>query len=542
MPSRASSLAPFRHAVFQKLWIATLASNLGSLIQTVGAAWMMTTISDSSGMVALVQASTTLPIMIFSLVAGALADSFDRRKVMLAAQGVMMAASILLAIFAVAGWLSPWLLLAFTFLIGCGTALHNPSWQASMGDIVPREDLPGAITLNSMSFNLMRSVGPAVGGLVVALGGAATAFMLNAVSYVALIYALLRWKYDKPDRSLPREKLGSAISAGLRYMSMSPNLLKVIVRSFVFGFAAVSVLALLPLVTRDLIEGGALSYGIILGCFGVGAIGGALLNARIRERWPNEMIVRGAFMLFALSAIALALSRDMWLSCLIVMPAGACWVATLSLFNATIQLSTPRWVVGRALALYQTAAFGGMAVGSWVWGIVAEGSGTANALIFAGITLVAGAAIGLRFALPEFSSLNLDPLNQFNEPALRLDLRPRSGPIMIMVDYEIAHKDIDAFFAVMAERRRIRIRDGARQWSLLRDLENPNIWTESYHVPTWVEYVRHNMRRTYADAEISNRLLALHRGSEGPRVHRMIERQTVPLHDDTPLKNDPEIS
>lgn len=542
MPSRASSLAPFRHAVFQKLWIATLASNLGSLIQTVGAAWMMTTISDSSGMVALVQASTTLPIMIFSLVAGALADSFDRRKVMLAAQGVMMAASILLAIFAVAGWLSPWLLLAFTFLIGCGTALHNPSWQASMGDIVPREDLPGAITLNSMSFNLMRSVGPAVGGLVVALGGAATAFMLNAVSYVALIYALLRWKYDKPDRSLPREKLGSAISAGLRYMSMSPNLLKVIVRSFVFGFAAVSVLALLPLVTRDLIEGGALSYGIILGCFGVGAIGGALLNARIRERWPNEMIVRGAFMLFALSAIALALSRDMWLSCLIVMPAGACWVATLSLFNATIQLSTPRWVVGRALALYQTAAFGGMAVGSWVWGIVAEGSGTANALIFAGITLVAGAAIGLRFALPEFSSLNLDPLNQFNEPALRLDLRPRSGPIMIMVDYEIAHKDIDAFLAVMAERRRIRIRDGARQWSLLRDLENPNIWTESYHVPTWVEYVRHNMRRTYADAEISNRLLALHRGSEGPRVHRMIERQTVPLHDDTPLKNDPEIS
>jgi MFS family permease len=542
MPSRASSLAPFRHAVFQTLWIATLASNLGSLIQTVGAAWMMTTISNSSGMVALVQASTTLPIMIFSLVSGALADNFDRRKIMLAAQAMMMAVSILLAIFAVAGWLSPWLLLAFTFLIGCGTALHNPSWQASMGDIVPREDLPGAITLNSMGFNLMRSVGPAVGGLVVALGGAATAFLINAVSYIALIRALFRWKYDKPARSLPRESLGSAIAAGLRYMSMSPNLLKVIFRSFIFGFAAVSMLALLPLVTRDLIHGGALSYGVILGCFGAGAIGGALLNSRIRERWPNESIVRGTFVIFGLSAIALALSRDMWLSCLVVMPAGACWVATLSLFNATVQLSTPRWVVGRALALYQTATFGGMTVGSWVWGVVAEGSGSENALIFAGITLVAGAAMGLRFALPEFSALNLDPLNQFNEPALQLDLRPRSGPIMIMVDYEIAHKDIDAFLAAMAERRRIRIRDGARQWSLLRDLENPNIWTESYHVPTWVEYVRHNMRRTYADAEISNRLLALHRGPERPRVHRMIERQTVPLHDDTPLKNDPEIS
>lgn len=542
MPSRASSLAPFRHTVFRTLWVATLASNLGSLVQAVGAAWMMTTISDSNGMVALVQASTTLPIMIFSLIAGALADNFDRRDIMLAAQIIMMVVSTLLAIFALAGWLSPWLLLTFTFLIGCGTALHNPSWQASMGDIVPREDLPGAITLNSMSYNLMRSIGPAVGGLVVALGGAASAFTLNAVSYIALIRALLRWKPERPARSLPREALLGAISSGLRYISMSPNLLKVMCRSFIFGFAAVSILALLPLVTRDFVEGGAFSYGIILGCFGAGAIGGAMLNSRLRERWPNEAIVRGAFLIFAASAIALAYSRSMWLSCLVLLPAGACWVVTLSLFNVTVQLSTPRWVVGRALALYQTATFGGMAVGSWIWGLVAEGSGTDHALILAGITLIAGAAIGLRFALPEFSTLNLDPLNRFNEPALQLELRPRSGPIMIMVDYEIAQKDVDAFLAAMAERRRIRIRDGARQWSLLRDLENPNVWTESYHVPTWVEYVRHNMRRTYADAEISDRLLALHRGPDRPRVHRMIERQTVPLHDDTPLKHHPEIS
>jgi MFS family permease len=535
-------MAPFRHAVFRTLWVATLASNLGSLVQAVGAAWMMTTISDSSGMVALVQASTTLPIMIFSLVAGALADNFDRRNIMLAAQAIMMAVSFLLAIFAMAGWLSPWLLLTFTFLIGCGTALHNPSWQASMGDIVPREDLPGAITLNSMSFNLMRSVGPAVGGVVVAVGGAASAFALQAVSYIALIHARFRWKPDTPARSQPRETLGSAISAGLRYISMSPNLLKVMFRSFVFGFAAVSVLALLPLVTRDLLGGGALSYGVILGCFGAGAIGGALLNARIRERWPNEAIVRGTFVIFALSVIALAHSRAMWLSCLVVVPAGACWVVALSLFNVTVQLSTPRWVVGRALALYQTATFGGMTVGSWIWGVISDGSGTDDALIVAGITLIVGAAIGLRYALPEFGTLNLDPLNQFNEPSLQLELRPRSGPIMIRVHYEIAQKDTDAFLAAMAERRRIRIRDGARQWSLLRDLENPNAWTESYHVPTWVEYVRHNMRRTYADAEISNRLVALHRGPERPRVHRMIERQTVPLHDDTPLKDHPEIS
>lgn len=536
MPQRASPLAPFKHLTFRALWTATLASNLGGLIQTVGAGWMMTTISDSNGMVALVQAATTLPIMIFSLAAGALADSFDRRNIMLTAQIVMMVVSAGLAIFAVTGQLTPWLLLAFTFFIGCGTALHNPSWQASVGDIVPRDDLPAAVTLNSVSYNLMRSLGPALGGIIVALAGAAMAFALNAISYIPLIIALTRWKPNRASRTLPREGFGSAISAGLRYIAMSPNLLKVLFRGFVFGLAAVSALALLPVVARDLIQGGAFTYGIMLGCFGAGAIIGALLNPRLRDSWPNETIVRVAFLGFALSAVVLALSRDMWLSCLALLPAGACWVITLSLFNVTVQLSTPRWVVGRALSLYQTATFGGMAMGSWVWGQAADAYGPDKALITSSVVLVLGALVGLRYALPEFGALNLDPLDSFNEPTLRLDLRSRSGPIMIMVDYEIAQQDVQAFLAAMVDRRRIRIRDGARQWALLRDLENPNVWTESYHVPTWVEYVRHNQRRTQADAEVSDRLRALHRGGKPPRVHRMIERQTVPIRDDMPIK------
>lgn len=541
MPQRASPLAPFRHATFRALWTATLASNLGGLIQTVGAGWMMTTISDSNDMVALVQAATSLPIMIFSLAAGALADSFNRRNIMLTAQIVMMLISAGLAIFAVTGLLTPWLLLAFTFFIGCGTALHNPSWQASMGDLVPREDLPGAVTLNSVSYNLMRSLGPAIGGIIVALAGAAMAFALNAVSYITLIIALIRWKPQQTPSNLPREAFGSAISAGLRYIAMSPNLLKVLFRGFVFGLAAVSVLALLPVVARDLVQGGAFTYGIMLGCFGIGAIIGALLNPRLRERWRNETIVRTAFLCFALSVVMIALSRSMWLSCLALLPAGACWVITLSLFNVTVQLSTPRWVVGRALSLYQTATFGGMAMGSWFWGLAADAYGPDQSLMASSVVLVLGALIGLRFALPEFGALNLDPLDRFSEPALRLDLRSRSGPIMVMVDYEIAQKDVQAFLAVMADRRRIRIRDGARQWALLRDLENPSIWSETYHVPTWVEYVRHNQRRTQADAEVSDRLRALHRGQEAPRVHRMIERQTVPISDDMPIKEQVEM-
>jgi hypothetical protein len=194
-----------------------------------------------------------------------------------------------------------------------------------------------------------------------------------------------------------------------------------------------------------------------------------------------------------------------------------------------------------SVPIYQTATFGGMAAGSWLWGLAAETHGPSAALVGSGAALLFGAVIGLRLGLPAFSALNLDPLNQFKEPSLKLDLRSRSGPIMVLVDYEIAQEDVPAFLAVMAERRRIRIRDGARQWALLRDLENPNIWTETYHVPTWVEYIRHNLRRTKADAEIYERLVALHRGSERPRVHRMIERQTVPMFDDMPIKENPDV-
>ncbi|OYR16333.1 MFS transporter [Brucella grignonensis] len=536
MPQRNSPLAPFQYGTFRALWSATLFSNLGGLVQTVGAGWMMATIAHSDDMVALVQASTTLPVMIFSVAAGALADNFDRRRIMLTAQILLLVISVALAAFAYFGMLTPWMLLGFTFLIGCGGALHNPSWQASMGDIVPRADLPAAVALNSMSFNLMRSIGPAIGGAIVAAAGAAFAFIFNAFSYCALILALWRWQPQITKSSLPREALGPAMVAGLRYVAMSPNLLKVMFRGFLFGLSAIVILALLPLVARDLVKGTALTYGIMLGFFGIGAIGGALSSARLRELLGNEWLVRSAFVAFALSCLLLSVSRSIWMSCIFLLPAGLSWVLALSLFNVTVQLSTPRWVVGRALALYQTATFGGMAAGSWLWGSVADEFSVPGALLAAACVLLFGALVGFLLPQPEFESLNLDPLNRFSEPQLRLDLRSRSGPIMIMVDYKIAQEDVQAFLAAMTLRRRIRIRDGARQWALLRDLENPETWTESYHVPTWVEYVRHNQRRTQSDAEVSERLLALHKGTTPPLVHRMIERQTVSIHDDMPLK------
>lgn len=535
MAKRAASMAPLRQGTFRSLWTATLITNLGTLIQAVGAGWIMTTLTDSRGMVALVQASATLPVMMFSVFSGALADSVDRRKIMLIAQSLMLVVSAVLALVTFAGMLSPWLLLAFTFSVGCGTALNNPSWQASMGDIVPREDLAAAVALNAMGFNLMRSVGPAIGGFIVAVAGAAAAFTVNALSYIALIVVLLRWTPAETPKTLPREAIRPAIEAGLRYMVMSPDLMTVIFRGFLFGTSGVSVLALLPLVAGELVQGGALTYGVMLGFFGIGAIIGAILNSRLRAMFTNEALASGAFAGFALGALVLSFSRVTSLSCLILLLSGACWLVAMSLFNVAVQISTPRWVVGRAISLHQTAVFGGMALGSWIWGSIADGYGVDRALFISGGALAIGALFGRVSRLPDTAALDLTPHGQFHPPALQLDIAGRSGPILVMVEYDIAHEDIDEFLAVMTNRRRIRMRDGAHRWTLLRDLEKPHIWAESYHVPTWVEYLRHHDRRTKADAENFELLQALHRGPAAVKVRRMIERQTVPKHDDMPL-------
>ncbi|MFZ1469288.1 MAG: MFS transporter [Paracoccaceae bacterium] len=536
MPPRVSALAPLREQTFRRIWTANQISSFGGLVQGVGAAWMMTSLTSSESLIALVQASMTLPVMLFSISAGALADSFDRRTLMLVAQVFMLVVSIALTITAFAGWLTPWTLLGFTFLIGMGTALNNPAFQAGLGDFVPREHLPEAVSLNSIGFNLMRSVGPAIGGIIVAAAGAAAAFSLNALSYVPLIAVLLLWRPKRRQDPIPREAFGPAVAAGLRYVSMSPNLLTVMARSLIFGFGAVSAMALLPLVARDLLQGGAVTYGVTLGLFGLGAVVGGLLNSRIRQTLGSETIVRLAFIGFALAVLTLSLSRSLWFSLPALGVAGACWVLALSLFNVTVQLSSPRWVVGRMLSFYQMATFGGMALGSWAWGAAAGAFGISGALQMSGIALLIGAIIGLRAAMPQFGAVDLDPLDQFKEPSLRLDLRGRSGPIMVMIDYVIEPEDIPEFLSVMADRRRIRRRDGARQWVLLRDLEHADRWTESYHVSTWDDYLRHNMRRTKADAEVSSHLMTLHRGTWPPQVHRMIERHSAFPHYDMPLK------
>jgi MFS family permease len=524
----ATHSSPLSIPIFRAIWIASMASNFGGLIQSVGASWMMTSLAASPQMIALVQASTTLPIMLLSLWAGAVADNLDRRRVMLAAQSFMLVVSVALAVCAWMGLLSPWLLLSFTFLIGCGTAINGPAWQASVGDMVPRSVLPSAVALNSMGFNIARSVGPAIGGAIVAAAGAAAAFLTNALSYLGLIAVLARWKPDYAPRLLPRETLGLAMAAGVRYVRMSPSLRTVLLRAALFGIAASAVPAMMPLVARDLVTGGPLTYGALLGAFGAGAVGGALASVRLRRRWAPEKLVRVAATALSAGGAIAALSPWLPLTMAALVLAGAGWVAALSTFNVSVQMAAPRWVVARALALYQMSAFGGMTMGSWLFGSIAEGKGVEAALLTAAAVQMLSVVAGFKLPLRDIETANLAPRG-WETPDTEVPVEARSGPVVVTIDYRIEAKDVVTFLNVMNERRRIRRRDGAHHWALLRDLNDPELWIERYHVSTWLEYIRHNQRRTEADRANSEALLALHRGEDAPRVHRMIERQTGSL-------------
>jgi MFS family permease len=525
-PTRLSALSPLRYPVFRAVWGASTLSNVGAVIQSVGASWMMLSIAESAAMVALVQASVALPIVLLALAAGAIADNVDRRNMMLSAQLFMLVGSIALAVCAWADVITPWLLLLFTFLIGCGMAFSAPAWQASVGDMLPRVEVPGAVSLNSMGFNIARSVGPAIGGIIVAGVGVAAAFAVNAASYLPLIVVLARWRRPPEPRLLPRETLGIAVAAGLRYVAMSPAIRAVLARCAVFGVGASAVLALMPLIAKHMVDGGPLTYGLLLGAFGAGAVAGAVGTARLRRSFSTEAIVRAASVTSAIAAAIAGVSSHLLITMAMMLVAGAGWVLSLSTFNVAVQMSAPRWVVARALSIYQTAAFAGIAAGSWLWGVVAANEGITSALLAAAIVMLACAALGRWLPLAQTDRLNLDPLRQWNEPEIAVPIEPRSGPVVITIEYVIRPEDITEFLAAMAERRRIRRRDGALNWRLLRDLADPQVWIERYETPTWLDYIHHTNRMTQDDAVVPQRLRALHSGPAPPRVRRMIERQT----------------
>ena len=537
------TLAPFHSRIFAMIWTASLISNFGTLIQAVGASWLMTSIAPSADMVALVQASTTLPIMLLSLPSGATADIWDRRLLMLIAQGLMLAVASALTVIAYLGLITPWTLLTLTFLLGCGTALYGPAWQSSVGEQVRRADLPSAVALNSLAFNIARTAGPAIGGIIVAKAGPPAAFLLNSLSYVGLIIVLTLWRRPKPAPFLPPENMFMAMAAGLRYARLSPDIRTVLIRGSIFGVLGSSIWALMPLVARDLIGGNAVTYGVLLGAFGSGAVLGALSSTWLRKRYTNETIVQASTAGFGIGSIITAVSSWHALSMVALMVGGAAWVLALSTFNVTVQTSSPRWVVGRTVAIYQMVTFGGLSIGSWLSGVVASQFGLVICLASSGTLMALSALLGRKLPLRQPEGLNLDPSRTWSsEHRGQLDRLIDTGPVVVTVEYRIAPEDAEAFRLAMRELRRIRRRDGAKRWSLMQDMAAPEIWIERYHSPNWVEHLRRHHRFTVSDREIERKVLDFHQGDEPPRVRHLIERRTDEPAGERTASTDPHLS
>ena len=518
-----ATFAPFRHRIFLVFWSATLVSSFGSLIQTVGASWLMATIAPSVDRVALVQTAATLPFFFLSLLAGALADTRDRRSIMLASQSLALLASAVLAVVALLHLVTPGLLLLFTFLIGCTNAFLAPAWQASIGELVPREDIPPAVAANALGMNLARSVGPALGGFLVAALGAAAAFVANAVSYVAIIVTTYRWRPSRPRAELPPETIGTALASGLRYVSLAPQIWQVLGRCVLHAVPIAAVQALAPVVARDLLGGGAPTYGLLLAAFGVGAAAGSLSTALLRSRVTSVRLLRALAIGACVSMIGIGQSRWIALSLPCFAAAGAVWALSFANFNVTVQLSSPRWVVGRMLATYHTTVFASIALGSWLWGHLAGLAGVGESLTIAGLAALLSLLVERRLPVATEGLGPLDPRNAPRLPTPALELQPTSGPIFVTIEYRIEEADCAEFAQVIVEVGRIRRRDGARSWSICQDIDDRGRWVERFECPTWVDYLRWRTRPTVSDERVRDRLARIV-GGDRMQVHRHLSR------------------
>jgi len=527
--------APLRHVVFRRIWLASLLSNLGLLIQAVGAAWAMTQMTPDADKVALVQTALMLPVMLISMPAGAIADMYDRRIVALVSLSISLSGATALTVLAWFGLITPNTLLAFCFVVGSGMALFGPAWQSSVSEQVPAETLPSAVALNGISYNIARSFGPAIGGIVVATAGAVAAFASNALLYLPLLVVLFLWNRTSEPSRLPRERLNRAIVSGVRYIANSPSIRIVLARTLVTGLIGGSVSALMPLVARDLLHGGAQTYGIMLGAFGMGAVIGALNISEIRQRLSGESAVRACALSMGGAIAAVALSREPVLTAAALVVAGAAWMMAVALFNIGVQLSAPRWVAGRSLAAFQASIAGGIAIGSWGWGHLTNVAGVETALLVSAGLMLASPLLGLWLGMPRVGARNEDA-EDLADPEVRLSLTGRSGPLVVEIEYRVAQDNARAFHNVMQDVQLSRQRNGAYGWSVARDIADPELWTERYHCPTWLDYLRQRNRATQSERALHLQAIAFHIGPDPVRIRRMLERPfgSVRWKEDTP--------
>jgi len=522
------AFAPLREPAFRRIWTASLLSNFGQLFLGVGAAWEMTRLSDSPSMVALVQTAMMLPLMLVALPAGAIADMFDRRKIAIAGLAFSALSAAALATVAFLGLTTPWLLLALCVLIGAGVALFSPSWQASIPEQVSRPNLPQAIALGTISYNVARSFGPALGGLIVLAAGAKVVFALTSAFYLPLLFAFFVWNREHVPSRLPPERIDRAIVSGARYAFHAPQVRTVLLRVIAYGLTTASGAALAPLVAKDMLGGDAATFGLMLGAQGVGAVIGALFVGDIRARLGNEAAVKLFAVVSGLAMVIVSQSHWLWVTCTAFFFVGMCNILTIALLNISVQMSAPRWVTARALSLFSAAITAGIGLGAWGWGALAAGHDVSFAFAVSGLLVMATAFLGVPFPLSSGNEADddeaLGSVDIGQAPQVAMPLTLRSGPIVVEVEYDVDPDLAREFHDVMMKVQGVRKRIGAFDWSIARDIGNPSIWTEHYHCPTWGDYLRMRDRYTQADLDLQEQADAFNRAGEGRRVRRRLER------------------
>ncbi|MFJ9566910.1 MFS transporter [Streptomyces fuscichromogenes] len=528
--SRAESAwAPLAAPVFRALWIAQFVSNVGTWMQTVGAQWLL--LGHGATLVTLVQTASSLPVVLLALPSGVLADRFDRRRLLVVAQFAMCAVATVLTVLAFAGGLTPGPLLALTFLLGCGTALMGPAWQAIQPELVDRSQLGQASALGAVNMNLARAVGPAVGGVLVAAAGAGWTFAFNAVSYLGIVIVLLLWKRPPapPVPAAQRERFLTALYAARRYVRNAPGIRRILLRAALFIPGAAAVWSLLPLVAGDSLGLGSGGYGLLLGAVGIGAVSGAFLLPRIRGTLgANGTLAAGAVVFAAVLAV-LATVHLTWVVALALLPAGLAWIGVLSTLSAATQTRLPGWVRARGLAVYLLVFQGGQALTAPLWGALAQWLGLPGALLVAGALLLLTAASVRRWPLYDAAHIDPTPSDHWPTPPLVFEPGPADGPVLVSVVYRVAPDDRAAFTDAMHDVARSRRRTGALTWGLYEDGNEPGRFVENYLTGSWAEHLaQHHARLTATDRRFEERARALLLPGTEPEVTHAFDAVTGP--------------
>ncbi|WP_329133582.1 MFS transporter [Streptomyces sp. NBC_01476] len=502
-----SAWAPLRIRTFRSLWLAQLGSNVGTWMQTVGAQWMLVHQPNAATLTSMVQAASLLPVLFLSLPAGVLADVMDRRRLLIGLSVAMTCLSAVLALLTAAGLTTPTVLIALVFLIGCGSALTGPGWQAIQPELVPREQIPAAAALGSLNVNLARAVGPALAGVIVALTGPDVVFGINAVSFIGVVGALLLWHRATARSGAAPERMRSALSAGTRYVHNAPGVRRVLLRSGLFVVPASALWGLLPVVSSSRLGLGAGGYGLLLGALGLGAIIGAVTIKNVRKVFGRNVLLGASGVAFAAGSAVAAVVTQPAVVAVVLIVTGVGWLYALSTLNTTLQLALPAWVRARGLALYLMVFMGGQGIGTLLWGLLADAAGTPTTLLIAtGLLLVTSASLARWPMLTLTGTLDRDIVAPWPEPMLTTDVAPDDGPVLVEVTYEVTAEQVGPFREAMAALAVSRRRTGAVHWSLYQDAEHDDTWVEVFEVPSWEEHLRqHEGRLTAYDVELLDR-------------------------------------